>query len=220
MLRTRLVILLTAIALLTVGLAAPAQAGPEGSFVSMINASRSANGLPPLQSHSGLASGAEAWSQQMMAAGAISHNPDLGSITGGWESLGENVGVGPTAEVLHQAFMNSAGHRRNILGDYTHVGVGVVVESDTRMWVTVVFMKEKGASAPAATTTTTTPIAATAPAVESQPEPPPAPAPAVEAPVGVATAASRDETAVAAVPHTPEPPVQIGFPGLAHPIAI
>lgn len=41
---------------------------------------------------------------------------------------------------LHQAFMDSPGHRANILGDYNQVGIGVVVDGDTT-WVTVNFLQ-------------------------------------------------------------------------------
>jgi len=44
-----------------------------------------------------------------------------------WQSLGENVGVGPTCAKIAQAFMNSPEHRRNILDpSYASVGLGVV----------------------------------------------------------------------------------------------
>ena len=36
--------------------------------------------------------------------------------------------------------MNSASHKANILGDYTHVGIGTV-ESDGRLYVTEIFVK-------------------------------------------------------------------------------
>ena len=139
--------------------AVPATASPESTFVSRINASRAAAGLAPLEVNADLVDDAAAWSQRMLEAGAISHNPNLGSVTTGWEALGENVGVGPDEGSLHDAFMGSSGHRQNILGDFTHVGVGVVAEPE-RMWVTVIFMKAAGAPAP--TTTTTVPVAVAA----------------------------------------------------------
>ncbi|EPZ59307.1 cysteine-rich secretory family protein [[Clostridium] sordellii ATCC 9714] len=39
---------------------------------------------------------------------------------------GENIAAGQINSVYaHEALMNSLGHRRNILGDYENVGVGV-----------------------------------------------------------------------------------------------
>ena len=43
----KLAIVLVALGVMTVGMALPAQAGAEGDFLSKINASRSAAGLPP-----------------------------------------------------------------------------------------------------------------------------------------------------------------------------
>lgn len=76
----------------------------------------------------------------MRDAGKLFHNPDLGSVTTGWSTLGENVGTGPGSTVVHAAFMASPGHRANVLDTrYTHVGVGVVVEG-SKIWVAEVFM--------------------------------------------------------------------------------
>ena len=147
-------IVLVALVVMTVGLALPAQAGTEGAFLSKINASRSAAGLPPLSMSSELVPDARAHSAEMMAAGGIFHSSNLAGVASGWESLAENVGVGPSVDGLHTAFMNSSGHRRNILGDFNYVGVGVK-EADGQIWVTVIFMK-KGAAPETTTTTTTT----------------------------------------------------------------
>jgi len=130
------------ISILALGLnAAPALAAPEDSFVAKINATRGANGLAPLEVYWDLADDAEAHSKVMMSTSDLHHNPNLGSVTSGWSALAENVGVGPDVARLHEAFMDSAGHRKNILGNYNYVGVCVVRESETKIWVTVVFMR-------------------------------------------------------------------------------
>lgn len=151
-------IVLVALVVMTVGLAVPAHAGTEGSFLSKINSSRASAGLPPLTMSSELVPDARAHSAEMMAAGNIYHSSNLAGVASGWESLAENVGAGPSVSSLHTAFMNSAGHRRNILGDFNYAGVGVK-EADGQIWVTVIFMR-KG-SAPATTTTTTSPTTTT-----------------------------------------------------------
>ncbi len=145
-------------ALLQIG---PAIAGSEGSFVAKMNAERTARGLAPLRVYGDLVDDARAQSQRMMADGNLFHNPALGSVTSGWIALGENIGSGASVDAIHAAFMASATHRGNILGDFNYVGVGVAVESADRMWVTVVFMKGPddllgGAETTTATTTTTT----------------------------------------------------------------
>ncbi|MEN8235155.1 MAG: CAP domain-containing protein [Actinomycetota bacterium] len=168
-------IMVVALVVMTVGLAVPAHAGAEGAFLSKINASRAAAGLPPVASHSGLASFARSHSAEMMAAGDIFHSDNLGSAASGWEALAENVGVGPSVDSLHSAFMNSSGHRRNILGNYNYAGVGVV-ESDGALWVTVVFMRKDAPPPPTTTTTTTTTVPPTTTTTVAPP-PPPAPTP-------------------------------------------
>ncbi len=94
---------------------APAASASAGSFVSLINSERSARGLPGLESSGSLASVAAAWSRQMASSGDLAHNPSLTSQVSGWRFVGENVGHGPDAGAIHQAFMDSAAHRDNIL---------------------------------------------------------------------------------------------------------
>jgi hypothetical protein len=165
-------IIVVALVVMTVGLALPAQAGAEGSFLSKINASRAAAGLASVSVHSDLVPDARAHSAEMMAAGNIYHTSPLSAVASGWEALAENVGAGPSVDSLHAAFMASSGHRRNILGDYNYVGIGVSQSDSGQLWVTVIFMR-KGAPAPPPTTTTTTTVA---PAPAPAPEPAPAPA--------------------------------------------
>lgn len=144
--------------LMVVGLAPGAFAASEDSFLAKLNAERTARGLGTLASHWDLVDDAEAHSHRMMEANDLHHNPNLGSVTTGWLALGENVGVGPSVNSIHNSFMSSSGHRANILGDFTHVGIGAVRESENKLWVTVVFMKASGSST---TTTTAAPTTTT-----------------------------------------------------------
>jgi uncharacterized protein YkwD len=52
-----------------------------------------------------------------------------GKYTGRYRGLGENIGLGPvTPDIIVASWMNSPGHRANILDpDYTHIGVGVAM---------------------------------------------------------------------------------------------
>ncbi|MCH7667721.1 MAG: CAP domain-containing protein [Acidobacteria bacterium] len=123
------------------GLVPQAVAGPgEGSFVASMNAERAARGLAPLEVYWDLRDDARSQSVAMQAQDKLYHNGSLSSVTSGWIALGENVGVGPDFAAIQAAFMNSASHRKNILGDYNYLGVGTV-QADGKMWVTVVFMK-------------------------------------------------------------------------------
>ena len=43
-----------------------------------------------------------------------------------YSGAGENIAAGQTSAIFaHEAWMNSQGHRKNILGDYKYIGVGV-----------------------------------------------------------------------------------------------
>lgn len=204
-------------ALLIVGLAPGAFAASEDSLLSRINDERESRGLPALVSHWDLVDDAEAHSRVMMAADDLHHNPNLGSVTTGWVSLGENVGVGPSVSSIHSAFMNSPPHRGNVLGDFTHVGIGAVSESENRLWITVVFMKASG-TAPA-TTTTTPPTATTgsppavtgAPTTTTNPTRPTTAPPAETATESLADVSAAEPAPVVAAPvrvrlrHSPRP---------------
>ena len=153
------IVLLASLATVTLGLSAVADSASEAGFLAKINASRAANGLAALSVDGGLRSHARNHTQDMIDAGEIYHSSgdELKAAAGsGWSKLGENVGRGGTVDSLHKAFMASAGHKANILGDYNYAGIGTA-GSDGVLYVTVVFMKKGGGS----TTTTTAPAATT-----------------------------------------------------------
>jgi len=106
---------------------------PAGSVMATrINQDRSAAGLAPLQWVSCLATIAQGESQRQANAGAISHaggvQLDLGC---GYTTAGENVGYwsgGIDDAQLNTMFMNSPGHRANILNpNFRVVGTAWVV---------------------------------------------------------------------------------------------
>lgn len=138
--------------------------GFESCLRQMHNDARAAAGLHPLEVRSDLVSYARNHTAWMMETGRFEHSKNLGSASTGWTQLGENIGVGWGCENLHQAFMNSDGHRRNILFPaYTAIGVGGAVDADGKYWVTVVFGAYKNAPAPTTTTTTAPKPTTTAP---------------------------------------------------------
>ena len=150
-------ILVVAVAIIGLGASAGADSGSEQGFLAEINASRAAAGLGPLKMDGGLQSHARKHTADMIAKGDIYHSTsaELKAAAGsGWTKLGENVGRGGTVSSLHNAFMNSSAHKKNILGDYNFAGIGTDT-SDGVLYVTVVFMKKGDSSAPPATTSTT-----------------------------------------------------------------
>ncbi len=91
-----------------------------------------------------LAAAAQVQAERMADRSDLFHNPDLGGSVSHWSALAENVGYGPDVAAIHTAFMNSPGHRTNILNaKYTEVGVGVVVRNHV-MWVAEVFRRPSG----------------------------------------------------------------------------
>jgi hypothetical protein len=125
--------------------------GAESEFFRMMNAERAANGLAGLAPSWGARVVARAWSAKMADESHLHHRADLAAqvsswVTTSWLRIGENVGHGGDVAGLHRAFMDSPGHRANVLGDYDHVGVGAEDRGGS-IWVTFVFVKAPGAIA-------------------------------------------------------------------------
>lgn len=106
----------------------------EKKVVELTNQERAKNGLKPLALDTELSKVAREKSRDMQSKGYFSHtSPTYGSpfemmkkfgIT--YRSAGENIAMGQrTPEEVVKAWMNSSGHRANILNpNYTHIGVG------------------------------------------------------------------------------------------------
>jgi hypothetical protein len=170
----------------------PASASPandESCFVSAINSARTAAGVAPLSIQGDLLRISRVWSQTMATAGHIFHNTNIANLVpSNWQTVGENVGMGPTCDSIAQAFMNSPEHRRNILDPaFTTVGVGVVDSPDGTVWVTEDFMGTRAALP--------IPIAAR-----------PTPSPKVTTPEPKATTTAPKTVVVTPSPHRTEPP--------------
>ncbi len=120
-------------------LAAPAD---DADMLELINAARQDEALAPLVVSEELLAAAEAQTDAQMAAGTIFHTSDLGSVATGWQLLGENVGVGPSMAILHDAFMASPGHRANVLGDFNQVAISAKQAESGQFYVTLIFMQK------------------------------------------------------------------------------
>ena len=119
--------------------AAPAPAtGDVSAYVQQVidltNAERSKNGLPALKHDSQLSGVAQKKSVDMAQNNYFSHtSPTYGSpfdmmrdMGVSYKSAGENIAQGQrTPQEVVTAWMNSEGHRKNILSaNFTHIGVG------------------------------------------------------------------------------------------------
>lgn len=165
---------------------ADVDAGAEAAFVADINATRAANGLAPLEVNAELTAKARAWAQVMADNGHIFHSNLSDGVSGAWSRLGENVGVGPTVQMIHDAFVASPAHYENLVDPgFRYVGVGVVSINGT-LWVSEVFMEPASQPAPSspppATGTRNSPApSATAPAAPEVAAPPASASPALRA---------------------------------------
>lgn len=119
----------------------------EQEVVRLVNAERAKNGLSPLTHNWELSRVARYKSQDMKDNGYFSHqSPTYGSpfqmmksFGISYKSAGENIAKGYTSpEAVVNGWMNSSGHRANILNaSYTHIGVGYVASGHywTQMFI-------------------------------------------------------------------------------------
>jgi len=115
------------------------------AFEWAIDVQRAQAGLPTLYVSPVMSAQAANWSSVMAATGDLAEDPNsqaaIASFDPSWEEWGENVGVGPTPEAIEAAFVASPPHLANMLGNFTHMGVGVVIDGGGRIWVTERFYR-------------------------------------------------------------------------------
>lgn len=119
----------------------------EQKVVELTNQQRAQNGLKPLFLDTELSKVAREKSRDMQSKGYFSHtSPTYGSPFDmmkkfgiSYRSAGENIAMGQrTPEEVVNAWMNSEGHRKNILStNFTHIGVGHVANGNywTQMFI-------------------------------------------------------------------------------------
>lgn len=192
-------VLLGALVILGFSPALRAETSPEAEAAtsrSLVNQARAAAGLSPLASHAGADAMAREHAQRMVDRDAIYHNPNLGADADAhgvdWKYIGENVGVGPDAQTVHEAFMNSPDHHKNIVfAEYSVIGVGAARGSDGSIFIAHVFAGLRSpAPAPAAPAAEAAPVPDPAPAAQGSSPAPSQPAPAAPAPVAKVSAAA------------------------------
>ena len=113
----------------------------QSQVLSSLNKDRQAYGLRSLPTHAQAQTKAQRWAEELARSGGIRHSNLPDGITGCWASLGENVGSGPTVAAIEKAYMNSSGHRANILSKtWNAVGVGHARRGDV-VYTVQVFIK-------------------------------------------------------------------------------
>lgn len=123
----------------------------EYQVIQLVNQERAKRGLKPLKSNWELSRIARFKSQDMRDRNYFSHtSPTYGSpftmikSFGLWYSAaGENIAAGQeTAWKVMQSWMNSPGHRANILNaQYTEIGVGYATGGGMRYYWTQMFIR-------------------------------------------------------------------------------
>ena len=125
---------------------APDDSDPQGDFAAqvaaLVNAARAEYGLPALTVDAKVQQAAQVRARE--SAQSFSHTrPDGSSFSTAlteagvsYTRSGENIAYGQTTpQQVVQAWMDSAGHRANILdAGFTHIGVGYAVVNGTAYW--------------------------------------------------------------------------------------
>jgi len=182
----------------------------ERQLVALTNQSRAAAGLRALRVDSTLTSVARSRSKDMIVRGYFSHNiPPTGktvfsilaskgycyAIAGeniGWNNYPDNTAT----KTVHRMFMESPGHRSNIMGKrWDVIGIGAYKgPTGKKMW-TVLFADKCGGSSGSGTTKTSSNTTKSTPKATPKPTPKPTPVP----------------TPVRTMPPEPTDPVGLGF---------
>ena len=119
------------------------ETGAAEQLFAMANEARARAGVPPLVWDTQLTAAARQHCERMVAEGPISHQyagePDLSKraqLAGAHFGLiEENVAVGSYAGQIHESWMNSPGHRRNLLSsEVDHVGISVIAGRDGALY--------------------------------------------------------------------------------------
>jgi uncharacterized protein YkwD len=123
-------------------MAAVPAATADAGLLALVNGYRASQGLPALRSAAALDAAAMAHARDMTSKGFFGHTGSNGSTVGArvrsqgcsWTGVAENIATGQqTPEAAMTTWLNSPGHRRNIMGPYTQMGQARVGNT----WVTV-----------------------------------------------------------------------------------
>ena len=110
----------------------------EQSMVAMVNEERAKVGKAPLKIDATLTKYARQHSQDMAENNYFSHtSPNSGTFQERVKAANlnvrgtaENIARYSSVEKAHVGLMTSDGHRKNIMGNFTHIGIGIVWDSD------------------------------------------------------------------------------------------
>jgi len=113
----------------------------EKTFAHKVNRERERRDVKKLSLDDELSFVAQAHSRAMRREQTLRHSNEkwLRERVTRWEILGENVGRGATVHSLHDAFMESEAHRKNVTyKEFRYLGVGIAAD-EHQIWITVLF---------------------------------------------------------------------------------
>jgi uncharacterized protein YkwD len=115
----------------------------EAYVLGEINKVRANAGLSPIGLDPTISAISRDWSQQMAARGFFEHRPGdqlNAMLPAGWRQWGENIASAPDIFWAQSSLEASPGHYANMVGPFTHVGIGVFTNG-TQVWVTQNFAR-------------------------------------------------------------------------------
>merc|ERR1712183_729577 len=159
--------------------AAPVNTPIFTEMLNAVNAERSNAGLGALCYNNKLIDAAQIHSDDMASGGFLSHTGSDGSspfqrMTNAgfnWNSAAENIAAGQqTVESVMSAWMNSSGHRANILGvSSKYFGLGLAYSSNTPYWTQVFANSQTESCSSVAPVSTNSPVSSNFPVSSNSP---------------------------------------------------
>lgn len=117
------------------------QSSEQARVADLVNQTRAQYGRSYLRDNLQLDNKAQAWAEYLAGLNTLKHSNLPDGITYQWRSLAENVGYGGSIEQVHRAYLNSPGHRANILDPrWNYMGTGVAWRG-SRVFTVQVFMQ-------------------------------------------------------------------------------
>lgn len=122
------------------------------TLVDLTNEERVRAGVSPLAEDARLSQAAQLEARQLADIGQFAHvlpaapyatpSDRLAAAEYRWRSYGENIASGHRADVVMRRWMESPGHRANILSDkFTEIGIGYGIAADGLRYYVQVFGK-------------------------------------------------------------------------------
>jgi uncharacterized protein YkwD len=120
----------------------------EKELMLLINNYRQGLGLNKLESIDHISYKAEEHDEYMISMNAVSHNffqnryQNMVDVLGA-KNVSENLAYSySTSASAFNAWLNSEGHKANIIGQYTHFGISIRVNAEGKKYYTNIFIKK------------------------------------------------------------------------------